>query len=480
MDQDTDPKTGCFRALLPTFRRNKRTSRPVAPPAYIPDDVLQSQACPLDGPADFAYALESSWWRDDKPPPYHNAPARSPAFVHTVNDTLASLDGELRGISLQIHSHPELAWKEHYAHDVLTAFMAKHGFQVTKHYLGLDTAWRAEFAYSNEENAHHTTGRVLGINAEMDALPLGHACGHNLIAMSGVGVAVAVKAALEAHRVAGKIVILGTPAEEGGGGKVLLLERGGYEEMDTCIMSHPMPGPPHIANLGSTTARYGFQVDFEGHSAHAAASPWEGTNALDAAFMAYSGVSVLRQQMKPTYRVHGIVVRRDEWTPNVIPDHATMRWYVRAPTKDEAAALSEKVKNCFRGAALSTGCKLTINEDIPYYDLQNDETLSDVFTDIAQKYYGIPVGRTSTSASTDFGNVSQTLPCIHPSYCIPTEQGNHTPEFAKAAATPAAHKAAMQITKALAVFGVKFLQDDVLAAKVRHNFLRGQESGVAA
>ncbi|KAL1733992.1 hypothetical protein EV714DRAFT_245828, partial [Schizophyllum commune] len=395
-----DLSKGCFSALLPTLRRNKRKGA-APPPPYNSTQVIASKeqpgcACALDGPADFAYAPEETWWRDDKLPPYIGGlEAPAPSFVQTVNDVLDGLDSELRELSLQIHSHPELGYKERFAHDTLTTFMAKHGFTVTKHYLGLDTAWRAEYT-------HIGGGRVLGINAEMDALPLGHACGHNLIAMSGAGVAVAVKSALETHNLPGKIVILGTPAEEGGGGKVLLLERGAYEGMDACIMSHPTVGPPHTANVGSTNARYGFQVDYEGHSAHAAASPWEGTNALDAAFMAYAGVSALRQQMKPTYRVHGIIVGREEWTPNVIPDHATMRWNVRAPTKEEASDLAERVKNCFHGAALATGCKIAIKEDIPYYDLQNDEGLGDAFTEIAQQYYGLAVGTQGTSASTDF------------------------------------------------------------------------------
>ncbi|KAL1747608.1 hypothetical protein HDZ31DRAFT_61085 [Schizophyllum fasciatum] len=463
----SDSSTGCLSAFLPTFRRRNKRSLAASPPAYdarlaIAGEPQVSCACALDGPADFAYAPEATWWREDKlPPPYIGSLDRPvPSFVQTVNDTLDSLDTELRELSLQIHSHPELAFKERFAHDTLTTFMEKHGFAVTKHYLGLDTAWRAEYT-------HDGGGRVLGINAEMDALPLGHGCGHNLIAMSGAGVAVAVKAALQAHRLPGKVVLLGTPAEEGGGGKVLLLERGAYEGMDACIMSHPTVGPPYTGNLGSSNARYGFQADFEGHR--------EGTNALDAAFMAYAGVSALRQQMKPTYRVHGIIVGRDEWTPNVIPDHATMRWYVRAPTKDEAAELTERVKNCFRGAALSTGCKLVLKEDLPYYDLQNDDTLGDAFAKIAQNFYGIMVGNESTSASTDFGNVSQALPSIHPTYAIPAERGNHTPEFEKAAATPAAHAAAMQMTKALAVFGVEFLEDKV-ALNSQNRTITGFES----
>jgi len=142
--------------------------------------------------------------------------------------------------------------------------MSKHGFEVTPHYAELTTAWRAEFV-------HGKGGRVLGVNSEMDALPgVGHACGHNLIAAGGVGVALAVKAAMEKHNINGKIILLGTPAEEGGGGKVLLIQRGAYKEMDLCVMSHPSTGPSHSTTLGSSLAMQSISVEYFGHTyAHA-------------------------------------------------------------------------------------------------------------------------------------------------------------------------------------------------------------------
>ena len=264
--------------------------------------------------------------------------------------------------------------------------MSEHGFKVTKHYLGLDTAWRAEFTNGNG-------GRVLGVNSEMDALPgIGHGCGHNLIAVSGVGVAIAVKAALIAHNVSGKVVLLGTPgnwflkpvvrfvsahriylAEEGGGGKQILLERGGYKDMDVCLMyschlyymqkrsylralwqvsssSRPTSfheygkHKRHAANrrrvLWTNVCSFQFRSEGELFNIyfiqrscrrgsmvrylhlnlfdHADVRNREGTNALDAAFLAYSNISVLRQQIKPDHRVHGILEGR-EWAPNGLP-----------------------------------------------------------------------------------------------------------------------------------------------------------------
>jgi metal-dependent amidase/aminoacylase/carboxypeptidase family protein len=244
--------------------------------------------------------------------------------------------------------------------------MSLHGFKVTKHYLGLETAWRAEFTQGNG-------GRVAGVNSEMDALPgIGHGCGHNLIAISGVGVALAVKAALQAHKIPGKVILLGTPGmkfpvnnekevtdvvrtgEEGGGGKAILLERGGYKEMDFCLMSgFPLPtislayrigvqvAPSFIATSNGShwnflgQARHhrrvpGPQVRRLLHgtptivssltcrsSAHSGMAPWEGINALDAAFLAYANVSALRQQIRPDERVHGIMEGKN-WVPNSV------------------------------------------------------------------------------------------------------------------------------------------------------------------
>ncbi|THH00612.1 hypothetical protein EW026_g1972 [Hermanssonia centrifuga] len=154
----------------------------------------------------------------------------SQTVMNTIESTIEEINPELRKLNLDIWEHPEVGFKEHYAHDTLTAFMSERGFTVTKHYLGLDTAWRAEYSRG-------IGGRVIGLQSEMDALPnIGHACGHNLIAISGVAIALALKAALEEHNVSGKIVLLGTPAEESGGGKIKLLEQGAYSDMDVCMM----------------------------------------------------------------------------------------------------------------------------------------------------------------------------------------------------------------------------------------------------
>ncbi|KAG9313027.1 amidohydrolase [Chiua virens] len=334
----------------------------------------------------------------DPPPTYCGTlPRFDPKheFMTTIATTIDTIDVALRSLSLRIHDHPELMFEEQYAHDTLTDFMESHGFAITRHYLGLQTAWRAEFT-------HGKGGRTIGVNAEMDALPLiGHACGHNLIAVSGVGVAIAIKSALLAHNLAGKVVLLGTPGEESGGGKIILLERGGYDGMHVCLMCHPSAGPPNSLSTGSCLAMQSINVEFFGQSAHAGNAPWEGANALDAAFLAYSNVSVLRQQMKPDHRVTG-VIQGCKGAPNVIPDYAHMHWLLRAPDRDQLQHLRKRVEACFNGAVTATGCRLKITEGKPYYDLRQNAVLGRYFAQTMGNYFGMNTQKAPFGASTDF------------------------------------------------------------------------------
>ncbi|OAX43969.1 amidohydrolase [Rhizopogon vinicolor AM-OR11-026] len=385
---------------------------------------------------------------------------------HTVESVVDELDSSLRSLSLKIHSHPELMFEETYAHNLLSDFMENHGFFVTRHYLGLETAFRAEYTYGKG-------GRTLGINSEMDALPvIGHACGHNLIAISGVGMALAIKSALETHKVPGKVVLLGTPGEEGGGGKIILLDRGAYKGMNACLMCHPSPGPELSSSVPSSLAMQSLDAEFFGQSAHAGDAPWEGTNALDAAFLAYSGVAVLRQQIKPDHRVHGVIQGSEKRAANVIPDYAKMRWYVRAPTRDQLAQLVERVCACFEGAALATSCRLNVTKSTPYYDLRQNSVLAGAFSQAISEESGMAVGLYPSGASTDFGNVSYVLPSLHPAFAIPTQPngGNHSPAFADSARTTEAHAACMIITKALACTGFRVLEDGNFSRQVREAF----------
>ncbi|KAL0576805.1 hypothetical protein V5O48_005175 [Marasmius crinis-equi] len=405
-------------------------------------------------------------WRSDdsdafnKPELQSGAKIWKPEYLEVISETVSRLSDDLREISLSIHSHPELAFAEYKTHDLLVGFMKKQGgWKVTPNY-ELPTAWLA--TYESPEAKENT--RVIGINSEMDALPkIGHACGHNLIAISGVGIALGIKAVLEKFHLPGKIALLGTPAEERGRGKAKLLEVGAYKKMAACIMSHPAPGPRHTISFTSSLAARTIEVEFFGHTAHAALSPWEGKNALDAAVLAYTSIAALRQQMHPSWRVHGIIEGKD-WAVNVIPAYAKYIAAVRAPTLADQQVAIKKILPCFEAAATATGCTVKIIVQEGLYDLRQNIGLGkDVERTFNAKY-----GRSEreswgiAGASTDFGNVSYELPALHPGYAIPTvpDGGNHTPAFASAAATKEAHRAALDVAEALALTGVRVVVDD--------------------
>ncbi|PPQ81021.1 hypothetical protein CVT26_002902 [Gymnopilus dilepis] len=388
-----------------------------------------------------------------------------PDVLETIEKRISEVDEELRSLSLDIHAHPELGYEEHYAHAAYTKFVAKYGFQLTEHF-HLETAWQAVFQHGNG-------GRTIGINSEMDALKgIGHACGHNLIGISGVAVAIALKAAMEKHNIPGKIVLLGTPAEEGGAGKVKLLEAGAYKGMDICLMCHPAPGPVGSVSLSSSLAIQQIIAEYKGHTAHAALSPWEGKNALDAAVLAYNNISALRQQLKPTIRVHGIFEGKD-WAPNIIPDHAKYNCLIRAPTMKEVKETLKRVVPCFEAAALATGCEVNIEKGISLTEIRQNPALGgEVANVVLNKYGAIDYDWGIKDASTDF------IPSLHPGFAIPSvvDGGNHTRAFASAAATEEAHSACLDVSKALAATAARVLIDDKFFADVQRTFKEDQEA----
>lgn len=209
-------------------------------------------------------------------------------------------------------------------------------------------------------------GRVIAFNAEYDALPgIGHACGHNLIATSSIAAFLATCEAMSAlftDEIGYTVRLLGTPAEEGGGGKLHLIDAGAYKDVDACFMVHPFPvlsGAPDLLSSSSCSGQYlandKVEVTFAGKPAHASAAPWEGVNALDAVVAAYVNISLLRQQILPTQKIHGVVLRGGE-RPNVIPASTTLDYYIRSETVKTLKPLTEKVIKCFEAAATATGC----------------------------------------------------------------------------------------------------------------------------
>ena len=378
---------------------------------------------------------------------------------------LSSIDEnaeELKTIGEKIWSSPELCYKEHKAHDLLTDFLEKKGFSVERSYTGIETAFRATFG-SGRPN--------VCVICEYDALPeIGHACGHNLIAEAGVAAGLGLKAALESSNAPkGRLTVMGTPAEEGGGGKIKLINNGAFEDIDIAMMVHPAP---HSAIRLICTCISSLQVTYTGKAAHAAAFPWEGVNALDAAVMAYTSISVLRQQMKPTWRVHGVITNGGA-KPNIIPEKASMEYYIRAPNKSDLALLRNKVDCCFEAAAKSTGCDVEILEDMAatYLDIANNSTLAKRFGDnwgaLGASFDDIY----DLGASTDMGNVSYTVPSIHPIYQVGSgSEINHTREFTAVANTPEAHAETLVAAKAMAHTCIDVLTTDGLLDEIKKTF----------
>ena len=307
------------------------------------------------------------------------------------------------------------------------------------------------------------------------------ACGHNLIAIVAVASAAGLKAALKARNISGTIKVIGSPAEEGGGGKVILLNEGAYDGIDACVMAHPEGGVPGVDEDGSaytsgpaTLARAGFSVELFGKAAHAGAAPWLGVNALDAAVQGYTAVSMLRQQLEPTMRVHGILdYGKEKWVQNIIPAYAKVEYSTRAMDVKSTLDLRKKVIACFESAAAATGCthKVSTPETEVYADLRNNVTLADAYADFMTTAFGQKIGRVGMStASTDFGNVTYKMPAIHPGFHLISKGVNHTPEFTDAAGTHDAHVRAIKVAKGLAMLGAKFLQDDKFAKEVKRKF----------
>lgn len=287
--------------------------------------------------------------------------ARARDLVGARVDELSA--GLRSGVSNVLHANPELCFREHLAHDTLAAYLESLGLVVERGAYRLDTSFEARAG---------ADGRLVVFCCEYDALPkIGHACGHNLIAVSSLAAFLAAAHALAALALSGRLRILGTPAEEGGGGKAVLLERGALDppaDVAAAIMAHPMPRDSSDAAYTGLAgllflASHKFRVEFHGRTAHAAGEPWNGTNALDAAVAAYTNVAVLHQQIRPDERVHA-VIKEGGLVPNVIPDYVRMHWGVRAPSIARSERLFERVKKCIEAAAVATGCTHNITMSV--------------------------------------------------------------------------------------------------------------------
>lgn len=353
-----------------------------------------------------------------------------------VEDAVTRRRGDLVELSHAIHAEPELAFAEHHSCAKTQALAAEHGFAVTAAPAGLDTAFRAEYG---------SGPLVIGVCAEYDALPgIGHACGHNIIAASAVGTALAL--AEVADDLGLTVVLLGTPAEESGGGKVLMLEAGVFDDIAATVMLHP--GPQDIAAAHSLALSQ-VAVRYDGREAHAAVAAYRGVNAVDAVTVAQVAIGLLRQQLEPGQMVHGIVTDGGQ-AANVIPARAEMQYTMRANDTASLRGLEQRMADCFLAGAVATGCDHRVTETEPaYLELTPDRWLAETFraemVRVGRNPLPAEVEASSPLGSTDMGNVTQVMPGIHPIVGIDADGASvHQPEFAAAAAGPSADRAVVE------------------------------------
>nr|XP_002733245.1 PREDICTED: peptidase M20 domain-containing protein 2-like [Saccoglossus kowalevskii] len=390
----------------------------------------------------------------------------------TAANAIDAASKDLHELSMDIWNNPELNFEEHHAHKVLTNFLDKTGFQVQRHYK-LDTAFRATYDTGN------TDGFNVCLISEYDALPdIGHACGHNLIAEVGVGAGLGAKAALEAggHKV-GKLIVLGTPAEEGGGGKINLIEAGAFKDIDVAMMAHPtdrqnnIPTPKQMAMIQ-------MDITYTGKASHAAYAPWEGINALDAAVMFYQNMSVMRQQLKPTWRTHGIISNGGA-KPNIISEKSELVYYLRTPSNAELPALQEKAIQCAKGAAQATGCNVEYSFSQHYANVIHNATLIDYYRKNAEslgmKLFTPEQCDKASAGSTDMGNVTHVVPGFHPKFGIGSEATTHSRGFTVTTGTPEAQIPTLTQAKVLAMTALDVFFQDGAMDKIQADFKKDIE-----
>ena len=394
--------------------------------------------------------------------PSATGPADIEALKAAVCAEVDRIAPQLLDASHQIHAKPELNFEEHFAHDLLTDLLDAAGLAPERHAYGVDTGFEARTG---------DTGIDVAVLCEYDALPgIGHACGHNIIATAGLGAGLA--AATVAKLAGGRLRIMGTPAEEGGGGKIEMARNGAFKDLDAAMMVHPADAD--LIRMDAI-AIHEATVNFSGKAAHAAAAPQEGRNALDAAVLGYMNVAALRQHMLPTERIHGIITKGGD-KANIVPAETSMQWMVRSPTLESLQPLKARVVACFEGSAAACGCTYSVEwQNVSYADMIDNGPMVESYVANAAR-----VGRTVQDpraigkhvvGSTDMGNVSYLVPSIHPMIQVaPLGVPIHTVDFARWAASPDGDRAVLDGAKTMAMTIVDLWCLDGLMESVRASF----------
>jgi amidohydrolase len=386
--------------------------------------------------------------------PHEDAKARLAAAVEANRD-------EIVGLSRRIHANPEVAYEEQQAAAWVAEALAGHGFEVEAPAGSLATAVRAV-----RRGGRGDDGPRIGILAEYDALPgLGHGCGHNTMAASGVGAAIALAAV--ADELPGEIVFLGCPAEERGSGKATMIEDGLFADLDTALLFHPCDRN-HV--VSQPLASEDVDVLFTGLQAHASSDPWHGRNALDAMIMLFSSVGLWRQQLRPDARVHGII-QEGGTAPNIIPDRTRAWFMLRSPDQPYYQEMKERFNALADAAALATATSVEVAYSGPAMSMHKNTTLEARWVANAAAYGIVDQGPDPNSGSTDMGNVSWVCPTIHPELAI-CDEGvpGHSTAFRDAAATPRADEVTLLAATLVAQCAYELFADPALVEAAWREF----------
>ena len=376
--------------------------------------------------------------------------------------------GDMLDINRRIFDKPELCYQEKFARQALADYLSSNGFSVTT-----PAGWPPTSFIARHGKAKTPSVAIL---AEYDALPqIGHACGHSMIAAAGCGAATAIVKAAPGH--AGSLLVIGTPAEEGGGGKIKMLAKGAFKGVDAAIMIHPSNKTRAVARMYAISH---LTFEFRGKAAHAAAFPDKGVNALDAGVLFYNAVSALRQQLKAEARVHGIFTHGGD-APNIIPERVEMKFYVRALDYGYFREVERKVVECAHGSARAAGCKLKITKgEAEYAPFYPSYPMGRIFRE-NMKTLGIAedsFSETEEIGSSDIGNLSQVLPTLHPEFRVGDKgEVNHSRDFLTAVVSKNGAAAMIAMTKAMALTVYDLLAKPALMAEVKKEFMAATRKG---
>lgn len=382
-------------------------------------------------------------------------------ILNKLENKFSEIFGDLKELNEYIYKNPELGRKEFKACEAHKNLLKKYGFEIEENYIGIPTAYLAKYSSGKK-------GIKIGYLAEYDALPeIGHGCGHNILGTTSIGAGILLKEYIDEF--GGEVLIFGTPAEETFGAKVDMAEAGCFDDIDVAMISHPT-GKNHEKS-GTSQAMEALQFTFRGKTAHAAGDPYNGINALDGVIQFFNSINALRQQTKTSARIHGIISNGGE-AANIIPDLAVANFYVREATTKEMLKLSERVKNCAKGAALATGTSLEIeNYEYTFKHLVTNEKLSSIYTKNLELQGIKDIPMSDPTGSSDCGDVSHHCPTIHTYFPISKcELTGHSIEFAKATITEEAYKGMKEAIFALVMTGKDILSDPNLLKEIKDEF----------